>query len=134
MPATPSTLTSAPSTPTSAATSSARSAHALPSSPRASAALRFAEVLGAGGQRLHVGCVMAAGTDWVEVSMPDHLALAEDLLLRFPPSLHRYAVVASWRGIDRVGFTYPAAAPAEDDVLTSSGLRDPRPAALMLRR
>lgn len=102
---------------------------------RQTASMRFAEVLNALGRRLHVGCVMAAGADWVEVSLPEHFALGDDLLLRFPPSSRCHGVRAEWRGADRVGFTYPAGMPAEDnEILNVPGLRDPRPAALMLRR
>lgn len=85
--------------------------HSATLPPGRSDSLYFAEVLDAGGKRLHVGCVMARGVDWVEVSLPEHLALSTDLLVRFSPSPQCHAVREDWRGIDRVGFTYVADCP-----------------------
>ena len=85
--------------------------HSAPRQTGASVSLHFAEVLDAGGRRLHVGCVMARGVDWVEVSLPEHLALCTDLMVRFSPSPQCHAVREDWRGIDRVGFTYIADCP-----------------------
>lgn len=101
---------------------------------RRNAALRFAEILRADGRRLHVGCVMAAGEDWVEVSLPEHFLLEDEVLVRFPPSLHGHTVSPQWRTLDRVGFTYVAGGPPREQYAGFGGLLDPRPAALMLRR
>lgn len=101
---------------------------------RRSIVVRFAEIVGAGGRRLHVGCVMAAGSDWVEVSLPEAFRLEGELRVRFPPSSHSHAVKAEWRSIDRVGLTYQAGGPPEELFAGLVGLLDPRPAALMPRR
>lgn len=96
--------------------------------------IRFAELLDDGGRRLHVGCVMSAGEDWVEVSLPEHFQLPGELRVRFPPALGSHVVRASWRAIDRVGFTYPVGGPPHDLFAGLAGLLDPRPATLMTRR
>jgi hypothetical protein len=90
--------------------------------------LRFAEILDARGKRQHVGCVMAAGNDWVEVSLPEHMRLGPDLQVRFPPSTVAHGVSAGWRSEDRVGFTYEHGGPPEDQFAGLPGLLDPHPA------
>jgi len=89
--------------------------------------MRFAEILDAVGKRLHVGCVMAAGQDWVEVSLPEHTVLGPGLQVRFLPSLVSHEVSLGWRGEDRVGFTYAHGGPPEDQFAGIPGLQDPRP-------
>ena len=101
---------------------------------RHNAALRFAELVASDGRRLHVGCVMAVGQDWVEVSLPKHFRIEGDVRVRFPPSLHAHNVRPQWRSIDRAGFTYLSGGPPEEQFAGLSGLFDPRPASLMLRR
>ena len=57
-----------------------------PFNPPRSAVMRFAEIVDEVGKRLHVGCVLAAGEDWVEVSLPEHTHLGKGLHVRFLPS------------------------------------------------
>ncbi len=103
-------------------------------SPLRSAVMRFAEILDEVGKRLHVGCIMAAGEDWVEVSMPEQMQLGAGLQVRFLPSMLSHGVEPGWRSADRVGFTYMHGGPPEDQFAGIPGLRDPRPAALKARR
>lgn len=103
-------------------------------SPLRSAVMRFAEILDAVGKRLHVGCVMAAGQDWVEVSLPEHLQLGDGLKVRFLPSTVAHEVSPGWRSSDRVGFTYDHGGPPEEQFAGLPGLLDPRPASLKVRR
>ena len=103
-------------------------------SPLRSVAMRFAEIIDEVGKRLHVGCVMAAGQDWVEVSLPEHTTLGRGLQVRFLPSTITHEVSAGWRANDRVGFTYDHGGPPEDQFAGLPGLLDPRPAAVKLRR
>lgn len=102
--------------------------------PLRSIAMHFAELIDAVGKRLHVGCVMAAGLDWVEVSIPEHTELGTGLQVRFLPSLVTHEVSAGWRGPDRVGLTYDRGGPPEDQFAGMPGLLDPRPAALKIPR
>lgn len=95
--------------------------------------LRFAEIIDAIGRRIHIGCIMAAGRDWVEVSVPEQMALDPGLQVRFLPSMVSHGVTAEWRGVDRVGFTYSGGGPPEDQFAGLSGLLDPRPASLKRR-
>lgn len=99
----------------------------------ASLVQRFAEILDGVGRRLHIGCVLAAGSDWVEVSLPEQMELVPSLQLRFLPSLISHEVEASWRARDRVGFTYPHGGPPEEQFAGIQGLSDPRPASLKRR-
>lgn len=96
--------------------------------------LRFAELLNDLGKRLHLGCVMAAGEDWVEVSLPEHTRLGEGLAVRFHPSPLTHRVSESWRSVDRVGLTYVDGGPPEEQFAAIPGLFDPRPAALRRQR
>ena len=96
-------------------------------------AMRFAEIVDEVGKRVHVGCVMAAGSDWVEVSLPETTSLGAGIQVRFLPSLVAHDVRPGWRGNDRVGFTYAAGGPPEDQFAGLPGLLDPRPAALKSR-
>lgn len=93
----------------------------------------FAEITDEVGRRLHIGCILAAGSDWVEVSLPEDLQLAKVLQVRFLPSQITHEVEASWRRKDRVGFTYLKGGPPEDQFAGITGLLDPRPAALRRR-
>lgn len=96
--------------------------------------MKFAEIIDEVGKRLHVGCVMAAGQDWVEVSFPEHTALGANVQVRFLPSSVAHDVRAGWRGTDRVGFTYTAGGPPEEQFAGLPGLQDPRPASLKIKR
>ena len=96
--------------------------------------MKFAEIIDEVGKRLHVGCVMAAGQDWVEVSLPEHTALGSQLHVRFLPSAETHPVNPGWRSPDRIGFTYAGGGPSEDQFAGLPGLQDPRPAALKIRR
>lgn len=95
--------------------------------------MRFAEIVDEVGRRIHVGCVMAAGSDWVEVSLPENMQLGHGLQVRFLPSMVAHEVKSGWRGADRVGLTYAAGGPPEDQFAGLPGLLDPRPAALKCR-
>ncbi len=92
--------------------------------------MRFAEIINEVGKRLHIGCIMAAGQDWVEVSLPDRAELAEHLKVRFLPSPVSHEVNAAWRTRDRVGLTYVSGGPPEEHFAGLPGLFDPRPAAV----
>lgn len=96
--------------------------------------MKFAEIIDEVGKRLHVGCVMAAGQDWVEVSLPQHTDLGANVQVRFLPSSIAHHVRAGWRAADRVGFTYTAGGPPEEQFAGLPGLLDPRPAALKTKR
>lgn len=96
--------------------------------------MRFAEVVDAVGKRLHVGCIMAAGQDWVEVSLPENASLGDRLQVRFLPSTLSHDVMPEWRGKDRVGFTYVHGGPPEEQFAGLPGLLDPCPASLKRRR
>ena len=102
--------------------------------PVRSFVMKFAEIIDEVGKRLHVGCIMAAGQDWVEVSLPEHTALGTKIQVRFLPSTVTHEVKAGWRGTDRIGFTYIAGGPPEDQFAGLPGLLDPRPAALKIKR
>ncbi len=104
----------------------------LPSPQLRDFVMRFAEMVDDDGKRLHVGCIMAAGQDWVEISMPEHARLPCHVHVRFLPATLTHEVVARWRTCDRVGFTYACGGPPEDQFAGLPGLLDPRPAALKL--
>jgi len=95
--------------------------------------MRFAEVLGQDGKRLHIGCIMAFGKDWVEVSHPARMALPSELQLRFLPSTRAHKVELRWRHEDRAGFTYPTGEPVEAVQLSEATSIDPRSVAEMMR-
>lgn len=103
-------------------------------SPARNFVMKFAEIIDEVGKRLHVGCVMAAGQDWVEVSLPEHTALGSNVQVRFLPSPVAHEVKTGWRASDRIGFTYAAGGPPEDQFAGLPGMLDPRPAALKVRR
>lgn len=105
-----------------------------PQSPLRNAVIRFAEILDEVGKRLHIGCIMAAGEDWVEVSLPESTELGSGLHVRFLPSDLSHGVTPGWRSSDRVGFTYCNGGPPEEQFAGIPGLHDPRPAALKIRR
>jgi hypothetical protein len=93
----------------------------------------FAEILDGDGHRIHIGCIMSAGQDWLEVSLPEQTQLTSEVKVRFFPSLVVHDVLASWRDNDRVGFTYENGGPPEDHFAGIPGLTDPRPAELKKR-
>ena len=95
--------------------------------------MRFAEIIDQIGQRIHIGCIMAAGSDWVEVSLPEQLTLGTGLQVRFLPMRESHGVKAEWRSVDRVGFTFTGGGPPEEQFAGLSGLMDPRPASLKRR-
>lgn len=101
--------------------------------PDGTPSLRFAEIINQLGIRLHIGCIMAAGQDWVEVSLPEETQLASGLQVRFLPSQQTHDVQASWRDKDRVGFTYLHGGPPEEQFAGLPGLNDPLPASLRIR-
>lgn len=103
-------------------------------SPIRNIAMRFAEIIDEVGTRLHIGCVMAAGQDWVEVSLPEKMQLGNGLNVRFLPSQETHRVDARWRASDRVGFTYASGGPPEDQFAGLPGLLNPLPAALKISR
>ena len=96
--------------------------------------MKFAEIIDEVGKRLHVGCVMSAGQDWVEISLPENAALGSNIQVRFLPSTVAHEVKPGWRASDRIGLTYTAGGPPEDQFAGLPGLLDPRPAALKCRR
>jgi len=96
-------------------------------------AMRFVEIIDALGKRIHVGVVMAAGQDWVEVSLPEHTSLQPGLKVKFLPSPDAHEVDPGWRAVDRVGFTYAQGGPNSDQFAGFPGLLDPRSAALKLQ-
>lgn len=90
--------------------------------------LRFAELLDADGRKIHVGCIMAVGEDWVEVSFPTRMTLQSGIELRFLPSPKVHKVDLRWRHEDRAGFTYPDGTPPDAPQMEEAGLLDPRSA------
>ena len=62
----------------------------------------FAEIIDQAGRRVHVGVIMAAGRDWVEISVPELLNLHATQEIRFLPTLLSHAVTAGWRTLDRI--------------------------------
>jgi hypothetical protein len=105
----------------------------LPEKPVHGVAMRFAEVIDNGGQRVHVGVIMAAAQDWIEVSTPSTLNVAPAHGLRFPPSLLFHRIAVSWRTVDRVGLTYLAGGPPEEQFAGIPGLNDPRSLSHMIK-
>ncbi len=94
------------------------------------ATLRFADITNARGRRVHIGCIMSAGLDWVEVSLPDHLQVEDEVWVAFPPCQIKHRVKADWRTLDRIGFIYLEGGPAEEQFAGIPGLLDPRSAFL----
>lgn len=97
----------------------------LPLSPTT---MRFAEILSTRGTRLHVGCILAAGPDWVEVSFPKHSEIGDGLEVRMLPERLTHRVEMSWRTGDRLGFTYIDGGPGDEQFAGFPGLCDPRSA------
>jgi hypothetical protein len=89
----------------------------------------FAEIVSSTGRRLHIGCVMAAGPDWIEVSVPIRLKLEDNLGVCFLPSKTTYTVNRGWRRIDRVGLTY-IDGELPNNYFIGSELYEPLPASL----
>ena len=102
--------------------------------PVRTAAMKFAEIVDEVGKRLHIGCVLAAGQDWVEVSLPEQADLKPRMLVRFLPSSIAHEVKVEQRGEDRIGFTYSRGGPPEDPFAGLPGLQDPHTAAVRYRR
>lgn len=90
------------------------------------AAIHFADMVDEFGKRVHIGCMMAAGHDWVEVSMPKHLNTDSIREIRFVPSQVSHAVTVGWRASDRVGFTYVNGGPPDDIFAGLVGMNDSR--------
>ncbi|PZF76153.1 hypothetical protein DK847_13155 [Aestuariivirga litoralis] len=97
-------------------------------------AMRFAEIVHKVGRRIHIGCIMAAGQDWVEVSLPKATSVESGARVRFMPADAYHEVAVSWRTDDRVGFTYVEGGPPEEQFAGFAGLTDPRPAFLKMPR
>lgn len=95
--------------------------------------LRFAELLDADGRKMHVGCVMSFGKDWVEVSYPARAPLQSGIHLRFLPSHKVHKVDHKWRHDDRAGFTYQDVAPLDAPHVTDPDSLDPRSSAEKMR-
>ena len=95
--------------------------------------MRFAEIIDELGKRIHIGCIMAVGSDWVEVSLPDQMQLVARLQVRFLPTMESHGVKAEWRAADRVGFTFTGGGPPEEHFAGLFGLLDARPASLKRR-
>ena len=94
-------------------------------------AMRFVEIVDERGKRIHVGCIMAAGQDWVEVSAPGHLDLSSTGEVRLVPSLPPHAVTIGWRTMDRIGLAYVNDGPPSSWLAGLSGLSTSRSAAEM---
>ncbi len=47
--------------------------------------MQFAALLGEAGNKLHVGCIMDIGYNWVDLSLPLGFPLPKQLLLTFYP-------------------------------------------------
>ena len=95
------------------------------------ASTHFAEMVDGSSKRIYVGCVMAAGSDWVEVSAPALLNLGSTSGIRLLPSLLSHAVAVRWRSIDRVGLQYLSGGPPDDWFAGIIGMNDSRSAEEM---
>jgi len=93
-------------------------------------AMIFAEILNDEGKRVHIGCIMAAGEDWIEVSVPAKAKLPQSLHVRVFPSLITHAASEKWRRLDRVGMVYVNGGPLTEQFYSVPGIYDPRPASL----
>lgn len=102
--------------------------------PFKGAEMHFAEILDKSGKRLHVGCIMAAGEDWVEVSLPQQMQLPAGVSVRFWPAPLSLAVNEEWRMIDRVGFAYVDGRLPDGWFAGIPAFNDPRPASIRARR
>ena len=96
-----------------------------------SAALLFAEIIDQAGKRIHVGVIMGAGHDWVEISVPELLNLESAGNIRFLPALLTHAVTIGWRTLDRVGLAYVNGGPSDDKFAGLPGLNNSRSAEEM---
>ena len=95
------------------------------------AVLLFAEIADRAGKRVHVGVIMAAGRDWVEISVPELLSLEPAGSIRFFPALLSHAVTIGWRTLDRVGLGYVNGGPPDDRFAGLPGLNNSRSAEEM---
>ena len=94
-------------------------------------AMLFAEIIDHVGKRVHVGVIMAAGRDWVEMSVPELLNVGATREIRFLPTLISHAVTVGWRTFDRVGLVYVGEGPPDDRFAGLAGLSDSRSAEEM---
>lgn len=94
--------------------------------------IRFVEIIDECNRRVHIGCLMGVGSDWVEVSLPERINFSSAVCVRFLPSIYAHEVSPSWRKVDRVGFIYIKGGPSEEQFV-GTGLLDPRPAYLKQR-
>ena len=78
--------------------------------------MRFAALFRPLGVKIHVGCVMSAGHDWIEVSLPCSMELLTSLQLMLYPSPSLYPVEERWRRANCVGLTYTAQVPAREEL------------------
>jgi hypothetical protein len=95
------------------------------------AAILFAELVDHVGKRVHVGVIMAAGRDWVEVSVPELLNLESTQEIHFLPTLLSHTVTIGWRKLDRVGLAYVSGGPPDDRFAGLPRLNDSRSAEEM---
>ena len=95
------------------------------------AAILFAEIIDHVGKRVHVGVIMAAGRDWVEISVPELLNLEATQEIRFLPTLLSHAVTIGWRTLDRVGLAHVGGGPRDDRFAGLPKLNDSRSAEEM---
>jgi hypothetical protein len=94
--------------------------------------MRFAEIVDKAGKRIHMGVIMAAAQEWIEVSLPETMNVGADSEVRFPPSLLAHHVAVRWRKADRVGLAYLAGGPSEEQFAGLSGLNDMRSLSHMM--
>ena len=78
--------------------------------------MKFAALFSRSGQKLHVGCVLSAGDDWIEVSVPPGFKTDQPLQLMLYPSEALFPVKEVWRRPDCVGLAYVAMLPTGDDL------------------
>jgi hypothetical protein len=96
-----------------------------------SAALLFAEIIDQAGKRIHVGVIMGAGHDWVEISVPELLGLGSVGSIRLLPAMLTHAVSIGWRTLDRVGLAYVNGGPPDGKFAGLPRLNDSRSAEEM---
>ena len=74
----------------------------------------FVQIFDEAGRRLHVGCLMAARSDWVEISAPEVLELNHAARICFFPSREMFCIYVKWRRVDRVAFGFMDARPPDE--------------------
>lgn len=95
--------------------------------------MRFADLVDEVGKRIHIGCILAAGHDWIELSMPPETTFGPTGRVRFLPSLLTHDVATGWRDNDRVGLVYTKGGPPDEQLSGIPGLWDHRSALMMMR-